>query len=94
MLNGFRNGEKTPTLIEPRIIEISSDKVIVDLWHTYLNYEVMFTGAGEVKLRVQDSYQTRSRVAVLDLVNKTFAFEDSPQTQEPLSKLRERARFR
>ena len=94
LLNGYRDGEKTPTFIEPRIIDALSGQILVDLWHTYQNYEADFSAAGKITLRIQDSYQTKSRVVEIDLVQKTFAFEDSPQTRAPLSRLREQIRLK
>src|SRR6476660_5293926 len=77
VLKGYSDGERTPTLIEPRIIEIVSGKVVVDLWHTYLNYEVEFREVGKMRLKIQDIYQTSTRIAEIDLVERTFVFADS-----------------
>ena len=92
VLDGYSDGEKTPTLVEPRIIEIVSGAVVLDLWHTYMNYELEFLDAGKARLTIQDAYQTVKRIAEINLNNRTFSFSDSPLTQEPLSNLGNRVR--
>jgi hypothetical protein len=94
VLYGYSSGEKSPTLVEPRIIEIGTGEVVVDLWHTYLDYQVAFREDGKVKLTMRDTSQVNSRIAEIDLVERTFAFADSPQLREPLFRLRARVPMR
>jgi len=90
LLLGVSGGEKTSTIVEPRIVEAASGRIVVDLWDTYLNYSTTFIGSGKVRLRIQDVNQTWSRDADVDLDSETFAFADTPAIQEPLSRLSER----
>ena len=93
VLLGHRDGERSATLIEPRIVDAATGEILLDLWRTYKTYEVTFGGTENGKpsmtLTIRDVYTGAARIAVLDIESRTFVFSDSPQNRQPLRRLHE-----
>jgi len=87
VLNGYSEGEKSATLIEPRMVDATSGATIFNLWHTYQNYELHFGEDRRATLKVQNLHKNKSRTVALNFREGTFAFEDEPQRLYPLSTL-------
>src|SRR3954463_4932104 len=66
VLNGHSEGEKSPTLIEPRVVNASTGATIFDLWHTYQNYELRFGEAGRATLVIQNLHNRKTREVILN----------------------------
>ncbi|MEP6764894.1 MAG: hypothetical protein ABJB66_11310 [Gemmatimonadaceae bacterium] len=89
VLNGYSDGEKTPTLIEPRVVLAATGKILFDLWHTYQNYHLDFCDNGNAVLNVQNNHSRRTRVVDINFRDSEFSFRDEPGVHRPLSKLEE-----
>lgn len=85
VLLGHRDGERSATLIEPRIVVAATGEVLLDLWRTYKTYEVVFSGTENgrqsLTLTIQDAYTGAVRTAVIDMDTRTFVFADAPQNR-------------
>jgi hypothetical protein len=91
VIYGYNDGEKSPLTIEPRIIDVSSGEVLVDLWRAWCQGSVEFVGPGRLRITVHDAYH---RVLIceaeIDVNQKLFTLSTSPEQQEPLAIFRER----
>jgi len=91
VIYGYNDGEKSPTTIEPRVIDASTGEVLVDLWRAWCQGSVQFVEPGRLRIRVQDAY-CRALIceAEIDLNKRVFALSSSPDHYEPLGTFRER----
>lgn len=90
VLWGYSDGERTPLLEEPRLVDAATGELILDLWHTSHTYLIRFGREGEVILTVQNPFRGTSHVAVIDCERRTFILDGGARTEEPLAALRER----
>ena len=86
---GYSGGEKTPTIIEPRVVVALTGLVLLDLWNSYQNYELHFLNESTAMLVAQNTHNGRTRTAEVDFAARTFVFRDNPHTTHPLRNLRE-----
>jgi len=91
VIYGYNDGEKTPSTVESRIIEVSTGKVLVDLWRAWCQGAVEFVAPGKLRIKVHDAYH---RVLICQaeiyVSEKQFALVQTPQMREPLSTFRKR----
>jgi hypothetical protein len=87
---GYSDGEKTPLIVEPRVIDVSSGEVLIDLWRTYCTSAVEFGARGKIKIEVQNPHtQAIICAADVDLADRTFSLARNLQKIEPLQLLRQ-----
>lgn len=85
VLNGYRDGEKSLTLVEPRILHAVTGEVLVDLWRTCQDCSVRFSPTPHtLELTIRNPYKGITRIADIDYRDRTFAFQDTPNVREPL----------
>jgi hypothetical protein len=90
VIYGYSDGEKTPLIIEPRVIDAFSEKVIIDLWRTYCNGTVEFGEQGFLSIKVENPRtQAIICVAEIDLAKQTFSLAESNHRDQPLDSLRQ-----
>ncbi|HEY8224882.1 MAG TPA: hypothetical protein VIG25_06360 [Pyrinomonadaceae bacterium] len=91
VIYGYNDGEKSPTTIEPRIIDVATGEVLVDLWRAWCQGSVEFVEPGRLRIRVHDAYyQALICEAEIDVNHRVFALSTSPRQYEPLGTFRER----
>jgi hypothetical protein len=75
----------------PRIIDVNSNKVLLDLWNTQWDAEVSFEDSGEVLLSLRHYPGNISGFDVhINPPRDTYYFEDQPECIERLPDLRQR----
>jgi hypothetical protein len=87
ILNGCSEGEKSPTLNEPRVIDATTGETVFNLWHSYQNYELHFGEPGHAVLTIQNHHKNQTRSVELNFRERTFAFQDEPRRLYSLSVL-------
>jgi hypothetical protein len=87
---GYSGGEKSPTIIEPRIIDMKSDEVLIDLWRSSYNGRVEFGERGKFVLTIDSPYYPATYIADVDAEARTFAFAGSPERRESLAVFEDR----
>jgi hypothetical protein len=95
ILLGYRDGERSAQLIEPRILDAANGEIILDLWRTYLTYQLRFTHTDPerpgIELTIQNPYRGTIHIADIDVPAKTFVLRGSGRGPEPLRLLPNRA---
>ena len=87
---GYNDGEKSPTTIEPRVIDLRTGEVLVDLWRNWCQGSVQFLEPGKLRITVHDAYHRELICeAEIDIDRRMFALANSPSQWQPLSKFRE-----
>jgi hypothetical protein len=90
VIYGYNDGEKSPTTIEPRVIDLRTGEVLVDLWRNWCQGSVQFLGPGKLRITVHDAYHRELICeAEIDVNRRMFALANSPSQWEPLSNFRE-----
>jgi len=91
VIYGYNDGEKTPITVEPRIIDLLTGEVLVDLWRAWCQGAVEFVGPGKLRIKVHDAYH---RVLIcqaeIDVNERQFTLVQTPQMREPLTTFRKR----
>jgi len=91
VIYGYSDGEKGPVTIEPRVIDVATGEVLVDLWRGWCQGSVEFMEPGRLRIKVQDAY---ARVLIceaeVDLKAREFVLTNSPDRREPLANFRDR----
>jgi hypothetical protein len=91
VIYGYNDGEKSPTTIEPRVIDASTGEVLVDLWRAWCQGTVEFVEPGRLRIRVHDAYhQVLICEAEIDLNKRVFAMATSPGQYEALYTFRQK----
>jgi hypothetical protein len=81
----YMDGERTPLIVSPRVIEISTGKIIIDLWRSCLDGSVhSFTPAG-FSIRVQDPFGPAQLQVTVDTAASTFTVVDLALPPRPLA---------
>ncbi|MEP6779369.1 MAG: hypothetical protein ABJC26_05720 [Gemmatimonadaceae bacterium] len=89
-MNGYSGGEKTATIIEPKVIVAATGRVLFDLWNTYQDCSIRFSNADSgAELHVANTHNGQQRDVTINFANETFAFKTAPNTWHPLAKLAE-----
>lgn len=90
VLNGFSGGEKSATIIEPKVIVAATGRVLFDLWNTYQNCSIRFSNTDSgADLHVQNTHNGLERDVTINFANETFAFKNDQAVWYPLGKLPE-----
>jgi hypothetical protein len=80
------DGERSPTIIEPRVTHVPSGRVVVDMWRSSLHGGVDELTHDGFRLTVRDPYGVTVIVAKIDLTAGQFVLADSA-TAHPLGDL-------
>jgi hypothetical protein len=82
---GYAGGERSATIIEPRIIDVKSGEVLIDLWRSSYSATVEFLEHGKFVLTIDSPYDPATYIADVDAEARTFAFSGSPERRESLA---------
>ena len=84
---GYSDGEKGPTIIEPRVIENATGRVFVDFWRRYVIGHVGdFTPDG-FQLRLTEPLTSKTMHASINTRNETFTIVGEAVAPRPLNTL-------
>ena len=91
VIYGYNDGQKGPVTIEPRIVDVATGEVLVDLWRNWCQGSVEFLEPRQLRIKVKDAY---ARVLIceaeIDLDAREFVLTSNPDRREPLTNFRER----
>jgi len=87
---GYSGGERSATIIEPRIIDIKSGEVLIDLWRSSCEGRVEFGERGKFVLTIDSPYYPATYIIDVDAEARTFAFASSPERRESLAVFEDR----
>jgi hypothetical protein len=87
---GYSGGERSATIIEPRIIDMKSGEVLIDLWRSSYEGRVEFGERGKFVLTIDSPYYPATYIVDVDAEARTFAFAGSPERRESLAMFEDR----
>jgi hypothetical protein len=91
VIYGYSEGEKSPLIIEPRVIDVATGEVLLDLWHLRFVGYVMFEGSNKLRVRVDDPQrQVTVCEAEVNVKEKTYTIPKASRGPEPLTTFRQR----
>lgn len=78
-------GERSPLIASPRVIEIATQRVWLDLWRSNFEGTVRDFSPRGFRLTVRDPYYPLEASVVVDAVNETFVLENPPTPPQPIA---------
>lgn len=91
VIYGNSDGERSPLLIEPRVVDATSGKIYLDLWRLAFNGAVTFGDIGTFRIKVDDPFRAVTVCeAEVDVRTETFQIPQISKHPEPLSTFRMR----
>jgi hypothetical protein len=86
---GYSGGEKGPTIIEPRVVEIATGRELINFWKTYVIGGVWdFTPDG-FRIRLTEPMTSKTIYVAVNTKTETFVIADHSSSPRPLAKLRD-----
>jgi hypothetical protein len=88
----YLDGEKSPLIISPRVIDVATGRVLLDLWRCALNGEVGDFASNRFRVRISDPYGPTVLEARVDAATETFVIPGETATPCALADLHPVAR--
>jgi hypothetical protein len=86
---GYSGGEKGPTIVEPRVIEIATGRVLVDFWRRYtIGYVGDFSPDG-FRITLTEPIASKRITVSINTRTETFTMVDEASSPRPIDELYE-----
>jgi hypothetical protein len=81
----YMDGEKSPLIVSPRVIEITTGRIVIDLWRSSLDGTVENFSPGGFHVTVRDPFYPKEIGATIDATTGTFTLHEGPAEAHPLA---------